>query len=203
MKVSVISLFHYESKNLRTSTRSELQLTASNTGGDGLVAARHLFHYGYSPTIFYPIPTNKEIYTRLATQLKNLRIPFTTDFAAAANSTDHIIDAIFGFSFSGEVRDPFRSVIATLESTKVPVLSVDAPSSWNIEDGPPKDGPGRDFMPQGLISLTAPKPLVKYYRGTHFLGGRFLPPEVAEKYDLEYPTYPGCDQVVDVTERRV
>ena len=85
----------------------------------------------------------------------------------------------------------------------MPVLSVDAPSSWNIEDGPPPSGPGKEFMPQGLISLTAPKPLVKYYRGTHFLGGRFLPPEVAEKYDLEYPTYPGCDQVVDMTERHV
>ncbi|MDI1492363.1 MAG: hypothetical protein OHK93_003577 [Ramalina farinacea] len=142
-----------------------------NNGGDGLVAARHLFHYGYSPTIFYPIPTNKEIYTRLATQLKNLSIPFTDDFSHAAQSTDHIIDAIFGFSFSGEVRDPFRSVIATLESTKVPVLSVDAPSSWNIQDGPPGNGPGKEFMPQSLISLTAPKPLVKHYRGTHFLGG--------------------------------
>ena len=206
LDISVALVQHQRNKKniyLYIYTRSEFQLNATNTGGDGLVAARHLYHYGYSPTIFYPIPTNKEIYTRLATQLKNLSIPFTDDFSHAAQSTDHIIDAIFGFSFSGEVRDPFRSVIATLESTKVPVLSVDAPSSWNIEDGPPKDGPGKSFMPRGLISLTAPKPLVKYYRGTHFLGGRFLPPEVAEKYGLEYPTYPGCDQVVDVTERRV
>lgn len=25
-----------------------------NNGGDGLVAARHLFHFGYSPTVLYP-----------------------------------------------------------------------------------------------------------------------------------------------------
>ena len=31
-------------------------------GGDGLVAARHLFHYGYQPTIFYPIKTKQDLY---------------------------------------------------------------------------------------------------------------------------------------------
>ena len=31
-------------------------------GGDGLVAARHLFHYGYQPTVYYPKKTSNEIY---------------------------------------------------------------------------------------------------------------------------------------------
>ena len=31
-------------------------------GGDGLVAARHLFHYGYQPTVYYPKMTSNEIY---------------------------------------------------------------------------------------------------------------------------------------------
>jgi len=79
-----------------------------------------------------------------------------------------------GFSFSGEVREPFPSVIAALRDTTIPVLSVDAPSSWNIETGPPADGPGKGFQPPALISLTAPKPLVKYFKGRHFLGGRYV-----------------------------
>lgn len=29
-------------------------LNVINLGGDGLVAARHLKHYGYQPTIYYP-----------------------------------------------------------------------------------------------------------------------------------------------------
>ena len=168
-------------------------------GGDGLVAARHLHHYGYQPTIFYPKPTKKDIYERLITQLRNLDVPFTDDFVASLAVTDHIIDAIFGFSFSGEVRDPFRGVIATLEGTQVPVLSVDVPSSWHIEDGPPLEGPGAKFMPQCLISLTAPKPLVSQFRGTHFVGGRFLPSSVAKKYGLQLPRYEGVDQVTEVT----
>jgi len=77
-----------------------------------------------------------------------------------------------GFSFSGPLRDPFPSVIASLSKTKTPVLAVDAPSSWEIEDGPPSEGPGSDFMPSALISLTAPKPLVKHFKGRHFVGGR-------------------------------
>ena len=65
-------------------------------GGDGLVAARHLFHYGYQPTIFYPKPTNNEIYQRLANQLRNLNIPFTEDFEASLKNTNHVVDSIFG-----------------------------------------------------------------------------------------------------------
>jgi len=87
-------------------------------------------------------------------------------------ATHHVVDAIFGFSFSGEVRDPFKDVISAMENTDVPILSVDAPSSWSIEDGPPAKGPGAKFNPQTLISLTAPKPLVRHFRGRHFIGGR-------------------------------
>lgn len=116
------------------------------------------------------------------------------------------------------MREPFPAVISALESTTIPVTSVDAPSSWDIEQGPPKSGPGARFHPSTLVSLTAPKPLVNFFRGRHFLGGRyvalddwavkllgkkltnarFVPPSVAEKYDLGYPDYSGLDQVVEL-----
>ena len=31
-------------------------------GGDGLVAARHLRHYGYQPSIYYPKRSKNELY---------------------------------------------------------------------------------------------------------------------------------------------
>lgn len=96
------------------------------------------------------------------------------------------------------MRDPFPAIIAEMESTRVPVLSVDAPSSWDIQSGPPKEGPGAKFMPQALISLSAPKPCVKYYRGRHFIGGRFLTKEITDKYRLDLPWYPGIDQVMEI-----
>jgi NAD(P)H-hydrate epimerase len=78
------------------------------------------------------------------------------------------------------------------------VTSVDAPSSWNIEDGPPPSGPGASFMPGALVSLTAPKPLVKFFKGRHFLGGRFVSPDIAKKFDLELPEYEDVDQIVEI-----
>jgi len=169
-----------------------------NNGGDGLVAARHLWHYGYQPSVYYPKRSKNELYQRLTTQLNHLDVPFVEDFTTALDEADHVVDAIFGFSFSGEIREPFPSVIEALEKTKVPVTSVDAPSSWNIEEGPPKSGPGKAFVPATLVSLTAPKPLIKFFSGRHFIGGRFLSPDIARKYDLAVPAYHGIDQIVEV-----
>lgn len=102
-----------------------------------------------------------------------------------------------------------------MEQTQLPVTSVDAPSSWNIEEGPPKSGLGSTFHPTALISLTAPKPLVKFFKGRHFIGGRCVPldnllqaaakkksrfvaPAIAKKYEFDVPEYDGIDQVVEV-----
>lgn len=53
-------------------------------------------------------------------------------------------------------------------------------------------------MPEGLISLTAPKPLVKWFTGRHFVGGRFLSQAVAEKYGIDVPDYRGEAQISEV-----
>ncbi|PWY91393.1 AI-BP family protein [Aspergillus sclerotioniger CBS 115572] len=169
-----------------------------NNGGDGLVAARHLAQYGYKPSIYYPKQGKNELYQRLKTQLENLSVPFVSDLAVAIKSSDFLVDAIFGFSFGGPLREPFPTIISQIETASIPVLSVDAPSSWDIESGPPEEGPGSKFMPEALISLTAPKPCVKHYTGRHFLGGRFLTKSIAEKYGLDLPQYPGIDQIVEV-----
>ncbi|KAL5611414.1 hypothetical protein BROUX41_000975 [Berkeleyomyces rouxiae] len=170
-----------------------------NNGGDGLVAARHLHMYGYNPSIYYPKKSSKDLYQRLTKQLEDLSVPFVTDFSSALKSTDHVLDALFGFSFSGPVRDPFQSVITQLGETKVPITSIDAPSSWNIDSGPPAASElGADFHPAVLVSLTAPKPLVRYFKGRHFVGGRFVGREIADKYGFEVPPYEGLEQVVEV-----
>ncbi|KAK9447397.1 YjeF N-terminal domain-containing protein [Limtongia smithiae] len=171
-----------------------------NNGGDGLVAARHLKLFGYNPTVYYPKPTNRDIFHRLTTQLHNLSVPFTEDFPAALEETDQIVDALFGFSFHPPIRPPFDNVIAMLERTTKPVTSVDIPSSWDVDNGPPPPGNvGAGFHPQVLISLTAPKPAAKFFRGKHhFLGGRFISRQVAEKWGFALPQYPGTEQVVEL-----
>jgi NAD(P)H-hydrate epimerase len=174
-----------------------------NNGGDGLVAARHLVHFGYPKvSIYYPKQGRDPHYAALKTQLEGLKsegVAFVEKFAEEVEKSDCIVDAIFGFSFSGEVREPFPAVIAALEKTRKVVLAVDAPSSWNIETGQPKEGVGKDYMPTALISLTAPKPLVKFFKGRHFVGGRFVGKDIAEKYRFDVPPYKGAEQIVEIS----
>ncbi|CAG8465953.1 4441_t:CDS:2, partial [Ambispora leptoticha] len=145
-----------------------------NNGGDGLVAARHLSHFGYRPNIFYPKQSKKDLYQRLVVQCNNLKIPFVNELnKQILNNADLVLDAIFGFGFSGEIRSPFGVVIQLLKEISVPIASVDIPSAWDVEKGNIDD---RSFTPAMLISLTAPKLGTRQFRGIHYLGGRFVTP---------------------------
>ncbi|TFK34723.1 YjeF N-terminal domain-containing protein [Crucibulum laeve] len=172
-----------------------------NQGGDGLVAARHLGMFGYEPTIYMPKPGSKDIYKRLQTQCANMQIPTIPPsndiepLRTALRSTDVILDAIFGFSFQPPIRTPFDAVLPLLDESKLPIVSVDIPSGWNVEKG---NDLGVGLNPDVLISLTAPKEGVRKFKGRHFLGGRFVPKEMEEKYQLNLPQYPGFDQIVEL-----
>lgn len=79
-------------------------------------------------------------------------------------------------------------------------FSVDVPSGWDVEKGPILP---ESLQPAMLISLSAPKICAKpnLLRDTkHFLGGRFLPPEIITKYKLNLlPPYPNQDQIVQLS----
>lgn len=103
----------------------------------------------------------------------------------ALGSSDVILDAIFGFSFKGPIRSPFDSALPLLTGSKLPIVSVDIPSGWDVERG---NAEGVGLNPDVLISLTAPKEGVKSFPGRHFLGGRFIPKWVF------------CVVIIDVTQ---
>lgn len=47
--------------------------------------------------------------------------------------------------------------------------------------------------------MTAPKRCAKLFNGAHhFVGGRFVPPAIVEKYSLRLPPYPGHSMCVRV-----
>ena len=48
-------------------------------------------------------------------------------------------------------------------------------------DVSPGDVSETGFVPEVLVSLTTPKHSSKSFKGRHFVGGRFLPPKLAEK----------------------
>ena len=90
----------------------------------------------------------------------------------ALKEADVILDAIFGFSFKPPVRAPFDDALTLIAGSKLPIVSVDIPSGWDVERG---NAAGVGLNPDVLISLTAPKEGAREFKGRHFLGGRFVP----------------------------
>ncbi|KAI0670825.1 YjeF N-terminal domain-like protein [Trametes maxima] len=172
-----------------------------NQGGDGLVAARHLGMFGYRPTIWYPKPGSKDIYKRLQQQCTNMKIqtlePGLDDqsLRTALASSDVVLDAIFGFSFKPPVRSPFDTALPLISKAGLPIVSVDIPSGWDVEKG---NAEGVGLNPDVLVSLTAPKEGAREFKGRHFLGGRFVPKALEEKFQLNLPEYPGFSQIVEL-----
>jgi NAD(P)H-hydrate epimerase len=58
-------------------------------------------------------------------------IPLITELPTASDidaNYNFIVDAIFGFSFKGNIREPFGTIINTLKDVTTPLCSVDVPS---------------------------------------------------------------------------
>ena len=163
-----------------------------NNGGDGLVAARHLVHFGFQCIVVYPKPSRGTHFVNLVTQCENLGIQILDHIPELEENENEVvlmIDAIFGFSFKGEPREPLatlvREMILLQKQKLIPILSVDIPSGWHVEDGNVHEkNSDYYFEPELLISLTAPKECARFYNGIHFIGGRFLPDFLAEKYQI-------------------
>jgi len=170
-----------------------------NNGGDGLVAARHLKHFGYRPTVVYPKFGKGQLFANLVQQIKDLNIPILEDVPSMAEYHEFnlVIDSLFGFSFKGPSREPYSSMIQLFSSSKIPVISVDIPSGWDVDKGDIYD---TKHHPQAVISLTVPKLCMKDYSGVHYVGGRFVPPQIAAELGLSLPDYGiGDKQFVDIT----
>ena len=171
-----------------------------NNGGDGLVASRYLKEFGNEVDILYPKKNTKNaLYTRLITQCENYEIKISEkiydnkeDYEKIFKNYDVIVDALFGFSFKGEIRQPFKTIIEAMKKFENKIISVDIPSGFDIDKGNIFD----TFIPKGLISLTLPKLCSKTFKGEHFLGGRFVPKKLFEKFNIKGDNlYKNCSEL--------
>lgn len=118
-----------------------------NNGGDGFVVARHLHNYHISVKIFLvaQIPvvlkdrdagTNLQILLHMKIPVSEvLDIPAATGVLPELDSYDIIIDALFGTGISGEVQEPFKSLIRGVNRLNKTIISVDVPSGLDCNDG--------------------------------------------------------------------
>ena len=192
-----------------------------NNGGDGLVLARAcaVRREGARVVVWYPKgPGKSELYAKLVEECRATRNVRFADEAEivdllreasgdrADTSTCCFIDALFGFSFRGAVREPYVNVMKLLTALTsesrirdvgvVRTVSLDIPSGWSVDGAPNTDDV---FIPDLLISLTAPKRCCATFYNpalgeaparlrrmaqTHVVAGTFLTDELCERYGL-------------------
>lgn len=112
-----------------------------NNGADGLVVARHLASAGVRGVVIGLVgPKEKR------SELFNVQLERCLAAGLAAVKLEDgvmndfrglrlIVDAIFGIGLNADVRDPYVRVIRAINKSKLPVVSIDAPSGLEADRG--------------------------------------------------------------------
>uniref|UniRef100_A0A8D2K3D4 NAD(P)H-hydrate epimerase n=1 Tax=Theropithecus gelada TaxID=9565 RepID=A0A8D2K3D4_THEGE len=106
-----------------------------NNGGDGLICAGHLKLFGYQPSIYYPKRPNKLLFIALVTQCQKMDIPFLGEMRSEPvmiELYELVVDAACGFSFKGDVREPFHGILSVLKGLTASIASINIPSGWDV-----------------------------------------------------------------------
>ncbi|MBN1793908.1 MAG: NAD(P)H-hydrate epimerase [Candidatus Omnitrophica bacterium] len=114
-------------------------------GGDGFVAARHLLNAAKNVRIYLFGAVDKvtgisrdNLNVLLAMGAEVIEHEGEIDLFSPRldmSKTDLIIDALLGSGTTGEVREPYRSLIALVNVCGKPVLSIDIPSGIHPDTG--------------------------------------------------------------------
>ena len=137
-------------RNIRNVLEKEKQIRRNvavvcgkgNNGGDGFVIARKLFENGYHVCILlaagYPTTPEAELCYKEATDHGIPTLWCDSDRMKAIQtikSAEVIVDAIFGFSFYGEIREDLKALIFEMNSASGLKFAVDVPSGVYCDSG--------------------------------------------------------------------
>jgi NAD(P)H-hydrate epimerase len=167
-------------------------------GFNGLVGVRAailLKRAGYSPTVFRPKSSSALADIDVDSQLEASGVSFcdfvprTLDFYY-----DIVVDALLGMGFDGEdLRSEYWGIFEVLLNTQLPLVSVDMPTGWDLDNGPRVVDvrAGTFLQPELLVSLGVPKNGAKMFAGSfHYIGGRnTLPVGWMETHGIELPAF--------------
>ncbi len=115
-----------------------------NNGGDGFVAARHLWARGFRPDVFLAgkkkevkneARVNLDILLKLNKKVFEVSDKTVGRVGRNASSSDMVIDALLGVGLSGEVHGVSRSLIQAINRSQAYILSVDIPSGLDATTG--------------------------------------------------------------------
>ena len=150
--VPTIKLMENAGKNIADFINKKLKLKnknivifcgIGNNGGDGFVAARHLSNR-YNVTIFIagkPTDIRTDISKKNFQKIKNNKkikiydIKHTSKIAELISKNNLIIDSMLGIGLSGELREPYNTIVKQINNTKnKTILSVDVPTGFGTNN---------------------------------------------------------------------
>ncbi|HCY77781.1 MAG TPA: hypothetical protein DHV28_17865 [Ignavibacteriales bacterium] len=117
-----------------------------NNGGDGHTVARHFSNAGFDVKIISlgsekelseDCKTNFNIIKNLSSQRKNLKLKSYKSIKDInwLKDCDVIVDAILGSGFTGELKEPYSSIIKSLNKINAFKCAVDVPTGLNSDTG--------------------------------------------------------------------
>lgn len=194
--VSILQLMENAGKGVAEFVHSTVKNTkknilifcgTGNNGGDGFVVARYLAQY-YNVSVFL---TGTDIKTEIAQKnyhkLRTYEVKIYTSFNdidALLADHDVIIDALLGIGLSGELKEPYATIVQKITATKKKlIISVDVPTGigtkravkpdhtitfHDIKEGMTKENSGEIHVvdigiPQDAVTYVGPGELSVYY----------------------------------------
>lgn len=157
-------------RNIRNETEKEKSLKRNvavvcgkgNNGGDGFVVARKLSENGYNVCVImasgYPSSQEATYMYKLVIDMSIPTIWYDADKAKTVQTirnADIIVDAVFGFSFYGNISPELRYLFEEMSNAKGVKFAIDVPSGVYCDSG--YNDPGC-FKADYTIAISALKP---------------------------------------------
>ncbi len=142
---------------------------SGNNGGDGYAVACLLADSGYDVCIVRSDPPKGKSSAFFESKYNGKLFEYSKDKEAAADailSADCVVDALFGFSFSGKLSGVYAELTELINSTHATVISADLPSGVSA-DGTIAKG---CVMADITCTFTVNKPATVSYPGYEYCG---------------------------------
>jgi hydroxyethylthiazole kinase-like uncharacterized protein yjeF len=178
-----------------------------NNGGDGFVAARHLYREK-EVTVWTALLDDKYGGDALANLkiIRKLNIPVSclredgafAAFKSALGEADLIVDAVFGTGLSRELDSFYRKIIESVNESPADVIAVDIPSGIAADSGRVM---GAAVRAQWTITFALPKAGHFLYPGAGYRGRLEvaeigIPQVLLESYPLSLMTAAGAAELL-------
>ena len=128
---------------------------SGNNGGDALVAARFLHQRGALVTASAVAAKDPDsLVAQHAATIARLGIRISEAPAGIDPSVDTIVDGLFGTGIRPPLREPAARIVAAMNATGRPIVSIDVPSGLDADTGA---GAETAIRAAATVTLAAPK----------------------------------------------